>query len=162
MGDTADTIMEQWGAVRPELDSWPVGVVVRIFRASRHLEAGLKDYFTAHDLEPWEYDVLATLLRSGEDGTLRMSDLAGAAMLTPGALTNRVNRLVARGLVTRETDADNRRTVKTTLTDEGRRLAHDLIEGHFANELSLIDGLSRDEQAQLATLLRKLLISLGE
>ncbi|MEU6716234.1 MarR family transcriptional regulator [Nonomuraea sp. NPDC046802] len=162
MNDAVDEIIERWDAIRPDLDTSPVGVVIRIFRASRLLEQGIKDYFEAHGLEPWEYDVLATLLRAGDSSTLRMSDLAGAAMITPSALTNRIDRLVAKGLVTRATDPDNRRLVRTTLTAEGRRLADGLIEGHLANELNLIEGLSADERALLGSLLRKLLLSLND
>ncbi|KAA2263376.1 MarR family transcriptional regulator [Solihabitans fulvus] len=162
MSDAADKVIEQWGDVRPSLDTTPIGVVVRILRAARLLEQGLKEYFDDNGLETWEYDVLATLLRTGEDGSLRMGDLAGAALVTAGALTNRIDRLVAKGLVTRATDAENRRTVRTTLTDRGRELADGLIEGHLANERDLIGALTEDEQQQLAALLRKLLLSLGD
>ncbi|MDI2127556.1 MarR family winged helix-turn-helix transcriptional regulator [Yinghuangia seranimata] len=162
MDDAVDGIIERWGAVRPDLDTAPIGVVVRIFRAARLLDQGVKEYFEAHGLEAWEYDVLTTLLRAGGGGTLRMSDLAGAAMISPAALTNRVDRLVAKGLVTRATDPENRRLVRTTLTEEGRRIADGLIGGHIANELALIDGLTPAEQATLAKLLRKLLLSLDD
>ncbi|SHF63108.1 MarR family winged helix-turn-helix transcriptional regulator [Streptoalloteichus hindustanus] len=160
MGDAVDEITEQWARVRPDLDTTPVGVVLRIFRAARLLEQGLKGYFDEHGLETWEYDVLSTLLRAEGEGPLRMGDLAGAAMVSPGALTNRIDRLVAKGLVTRATDPASRRTVRTALTEEGRQLADGLIEGHIANERDLIDGLTPDEQRQLAALLRKLLRSL--
>ncbi|WP_414167035.1 MarR family winged helix-turn-helix transcriptional regulator [Streptoverticillium reticulum] len=162
MNDAVDEIIGRWGAIRPDLDTTPIGVVLRVFRASRLLEQGIKGYFEAHGLESWEYDVLATLLRAGDSSTLRMGDLAGAAMVSPGALTNRIDRLAAKGLVTRATDPGNRRLVRVTLTTEGRRLADDLIEGHIANELSLIGGLTPDEQAVLGTLLRKLLLSLND
>ncbi|MFJ9952451.1 MarR family winged helix-turn-helix transcriptional regulator [Kitasatospora sp. NPDC091207] len=160
MDDAVDTVIERWRALRPDLDTAPIGVVLRIFRASRLLELGIKDYFEANDLEPWEYDMLTTLLRAGDGAALRMSDLAGAAMISAGALTNRIDRLVAKGLVTRATDPENRRMVRTALTEEGRRIAHSLIEGHLANELDLVRALSPDERAQLEGLLRKLLLSL--
>ncbi|MEV7544092.1 MarR family transcriptional regulator [Streptomyces sp. NPDC089915] len=158
MRDTVDEVIERWDAVRPGLDTEPIGVVLRIFRASRHLDQGIKGYFDEHGLETWEYDILTTLLRAGGGNALRMSDLAGAAMISPAALTNRVDRLVAKGLVTRATDPDNRRLVRTELTAEGSRIAEDLIEGHLANERELIDGLTPQESRQLASLLRKLLV----
>ncbi|GAA2440630.1 MarR family transcriptional regulator TamR [Actinomadura vinacea] len=162
MNDAVDGIIERWGALRPDLDTTPIGVVVRVFRAARLLDQGIKEYFEAHGLETWEYDLLSTLLRAGDSSTLRMSDLAGAAMISPAALTNRIDRLVVKGLVTRATDPENRRLVRTALTDQGRRIANDLIDGHVATELALIDGLTPDEQAVLAKLLRKLLLSLGD
>ncbi|WP_410657676.1 MarR family winged helix-turn-helix transcriptional regulator [Amycolatopsis sp. lyj-112] len=162
MDDAADKVIEQWAETRPQLDAFPVGVVVRVVRASKLLEQGMKGYFDTKDLEPWEYDVLATLFRVGDKGTLRMSDLACAVMVTPSALTNRIDRLVAKGLVTRTADTKSRRTVRTTLTEEGRRLAEELIDGHAANARNLIDGLNDDEQELLTSLLRKLLLSLGD
>nr|BFE86272.1 MarR family transcriptional regulator [Planobispora longispora] len=142
------------------LDVSAMGVVGRVSRASRLLERGVKAHFEEHGLEAWEFDVLATLLRA--DRTLCMSDLAGAAMVSSGALTNRIDRLVAKGLVTRATSEDNRRLVLVTLTAEGRRLAGDLLDGHVANEERLLSGLTPAERAELAALLRKLLCSLGD
>ncbi|GGS80951.1 transcriptional regulator [Planobispora rosea] len=155
-----DKILEQWGTVRPGLDVSAMGVVGRISRASRLLERGVKAYFDEHGLEAWEFDVLATLLRAGR--TLCMSELAGAAMVSSGALTNRIDRLVAKGLVTRATSADNRRLVLVSLTDEGRRVVTGLLDGHVANEDRLLSGLAPDERAELAALLCKLLRSLGD
>ncbi|GIH89467.1 MarR family winged helix-turn-helix transcriptional regulator [Planobispora siamensis] len=160
MNDAVDKILDQWGAVRPGLDVSAMGVVGRVSRASRLLERGLKAYFDEHGLEAWEFDVLATLLRA--DRTLCMSDLAGAAMVSSGALTNRIDRLVAKGLVTRATSEDNRRLVLVSLTEEGRRLASGLLDGHVANENRLLEGLTPDERAQLAGLLCKLLYTLGD
>lgn len=162
MGDATDKIAEQWAAVRPDLDATPVHVVLRIFRSSRLLDQRVKEHFAAHGLESWEFDVLATLRRAGDNGTLRMSDLAGTAMLSPAALTNRVDRLVAKGLVVRTTHPDNRRIVQTSLTEPGRQLVDTLIAGHFSHERELVDGLTAAEQRQLASLLRKLLESLGD
>ncbi|GAA3158928.1 MarR family transcriptional regulator [Planomonospora alba] len=160
MHDAVDKILEQWAAARPGLDVSAMGVVGRLSRASRLLERGVKAYFDEHGLEAWEFDVLATLLRA--DRTLCMRDLASAAMVSSAALTNRIDRLVAKGLVTRATAEDNRRLVLVTLTEAGRRLAGDLLEGHLANERRLLDGLGPAEQAQLAALLRRLLRSLGD
>ncbi|MFB6613555.1 MarR family winged helix-turn-helix transcriptional regulator [Streptomyces sp. NPDC085524] len=162
MRDTVDEVIDRWDAIRPGLDTEPIGVVLRIFRASRLLEQGIKGYFDEHGLETWEYDILATLLRAGGGNTLRMSDLAGAAMISPATLTHRIDRLVAKGLVTRATDPDNRRLVRTELTTEGRGIAEGLIEGHLANERELIESLNPKESQQLASLLRKLLMPLED
>ncbi|MFC4059123.1 MarR family winged helix-turn-helix transcriptional regulator [Planomonospora corallina] len=160
MNDAVDKILDQWSAVRPGLDVSAMGVVGRISRASRLLERGVKAYFDEHGVEPWEFDVLAALLRA--ERTLCMSDLAAATMVSSAALTNRIDRLVTKGLVTRAAAEDNRRLVLVTLTEAGRRLAGGLLEGHVANERRLLDGLAPAEQAEFAALLRKLLCSLGD
>ncbi|MFG1822923.1 MarR family winged helix-turn-helix transcriptional regulator [Microbispora bryophytorum] len=160
--DAVDRILGQWTRVRPDVDCSAMGVAGRISRASRLLEKGIKEYFTGHDLEPWEFDVLATLLRSTPDHRLCMSDLATAAMVSSAALTNRVDRLVVKGLVHREVSPSNRRMVLITLTGEGRAVADALLAGHVANEERLLAGLTGEDREQLSGLLRKLLTSLGD
>ncbi len=56
-------------------------------------------------------------------------------------MTHRVDRLVGRGLVTRQVDPDNRRRVLVELTPEGLALVDRVLEGHVANETRLLDGL---------------------
>jgi len=160
--DAVDQILGQWARVRPDVDCSAMGVAGRISRASRLLEKGIKEYFAGHDLEPWEFDVLATLRRANPDHRLCMSDLATAAMVSSAALTNRVDRLVARGLVHREVAPSNRRMVLITLTDEGRTVVDALLEGHMANEERMLSGLTGEDRELLSGLLCKLLTSLGD
>lgn len=160
--DSVDRVLEQWAAERPGLDASPMGVVGRVQRASRLLDRGIGDRLAAHGLQLWEFDILATLLRSGPPYRLSAGALVGASMVTSGAITNRIDRLVARGLVDRETDPDNRRSVRITLTDAGRELVDAALTDHVANETDLLSGLTEKEQTQLADLLRKLLVHLGD
>ncbi|NUO96355.1 MAG: MarR family transcriptional regulator [Nonomuraea sp.] len=139
-----------------------MGVVGRVSRASRLLERGVKDFFAEHGLEAWEFDMLATLLRAGDDTTMCMKDLSASAMVSPGALTNRMDHLVKRGLVDRWQAPHNRRMTLVCLTDEGRRVADDMLERHAANEERLLAGLQEADREALAGLLRKLLVSLGD
>jgi DNA-binding MarR family transcriptional regulator len=83
-------------------------------------------------------------------------------MIGSSALTNRVDRLVSRGLVTRETDAQNRRRVLITLTPDGLVLVDRIAGGHYLNEDRLLSGLSKAQRDRLAATLRTLLISLGD
>lgn len=160
--DSVDRVLEQWAAERPKLDASPMGVVGRVQRACRMLDRGISDRLAAHGLQLWEFDILATLLRSGPPYRLSAGALVGASMVTSGAITNRIDRLVARGLVSRETDPDNRRSVRITLTDAGRELVDTALADHVANESDLLAGLTPKEQTQLAGLLRKLLVHLGD
>ncbi|WP_319714109.1 MarR family winged helix-turn-helix transcriptional regulator [Nonomuraea angiospora] len=108
------------------MDVSPMGVIGRVSRALRLLERGVKEFFAEHGLEAWEFDMLATLLRNEAD-TMCMKDLSAAAMVSPGALTNRMDHLVERGLVDRWPAPDNRRMTLVALTDEGRRVANDIL-----------------------------------
>jgi DNA-binding MarR family transcriptional regulator len=157
--DSLDRVLEQWHATRPDIDPAPMGVVGRIQRACRRLEHGLRVHFAEHGLQLWEFDVLATLRRAGQ---LTAGELVRASMVTSGAMTNRIDRLVARNLVTRQTDPDNRRSVLIDLTDRGRTLIDELLADHVDNETRLLASLTPREQQQLAGLLRKLLTGLGD
>ncbi|MGP4110561.1 MarR family winged helix-turn-helix transcriptional regulator [Streptomyces sp. 4N509B] len=160
--DGVDAIIDQWRAARPDLDCSPMEIVGRLSRASRLLERAVKEELTAHGVEPWEFDVLATLLRSGPPHVLTAGALSAAAMVSSAALTNRIDRLLDRGLVDRTVDPDHRRRVLISLTDEGLTLVNELVEHHLANERRLLQGLDTTDHQRLARLLRHLLVSLGD
>jgi DNA-binding MarR family transcriptional regulator len=158
--DGVDAIIEQWELERPELDHSPIGVVGRISRLARELEARLEPVYREHGLEPGWHDVLATLRRTGPSHRLRPSDITGSLMLTSSGTTKRLDRLERAGLIARAPDPDDRRGVIITLTKAGRELIDRVTEAHMANEARLLEGLSAAERERLAGLLRKLALSL--
>lgn len=160
--DNVDVIIDQWAAARPDLDVSPMEVVGRISRASRLLERALKEFFQAHGVESWEFDVLATLRRAGPPYQLRVGQLLTSVMVNSPTLTNRLDRLVAKGLVERAVDPANRRSVVVTLTESGRELVDELVAGHVANEERILSFLPARERTQLVGLLRGLLVGLGD
>jgi DNA-binding MarR family transcriptional regulator len=162
MADAVDAIVGQWRRERPELEVWPMAVVGRISRLSRLLDKELKEFFAAHGLEFFEFDVLATLRRAGTPYELSAGDLLRTSMVTSGAITNRVDRMEAKGLVVRVRDDNDRRSVRIRLTDHGLALVDDLIGRHVANETRLLSGLPEDERGRLIGTLRTLLESLGD
>jgi len=158
--DGVDKIIEQWRAARPDLDPSPIGVIGRISRLARELEARLEPVYKQHGLEPGWHDLLATLRRSGPPFALRPSDLTGTLMLTSSGTTKRLDKLEEAGLIARGPDPNDRRAILITLTPEGKDLIDGVTAAHLANEASLLEGLSAAEQRELAALLRKLLLSL--
>ena len=93
--DAVDRIVGQWNAVRPDIDSSPIGVVGRS-RLSRLIDRRLAENFARFGIEAWMYDVLATLRRNGVSYELTAGELVGQSMVTTGAITNRIDRLEAR------------------------------------------------------------------
>ncbi|MEU0406396.1 MarR family transcriptional regulator [Streptomyces griseorubiginosus] len=160
MRDAVDEFMDQWAAQRTDLDLDAMGTVGRILRLARLVNVRLKDYFTQYDMETWEFDVLATLRRSGQPLTAKA--LAGSIMIGSAALTNRIDRLVARGLVTRESVPGDRRSLHIALTDEGRELVDRVVEGHVQNQRKILAGLTPADREDLTRVLRTLLVSLGD
>ena len=157
--DGVDAIIEQWQRERPDLDHSPIGVVGRVSRLARELEARLEPVYREHGLEPGWHDVLATLRRTPSH-QLRPSDFTGSLMLTSSGTTKRLDKLERAGLIARSPDPDDRRGVTITLTGEGRALIDRVTEAHMANEHRLLEGLGAREREQLAGLLRKLGLSL--
>ena len=96
--DGVDAIIEQWTRERPEIDHAPIGVVGRISRLAREIEARLEAVYGEHGLEPGWHDVLATLRRTGPPYQLRPSDFTGSLMLTSSGTTKRLDRLERAGL----------------------------------------------------------------
>jgi len=155
-------IIDQWRRERPGLDTGAVEVVARISRAARLLERHTQAFFTGHGLQPWEYDVLAALRRAGRPHELSAGALKTAMLVTPGAMTNRIDRMAGRGLVATRTDPGDRRSTLVRLTERGLQLIDSVAASHSANELRLLSGLDGEDQQQLAALLKKLLLALGD
>lgn len=162
MSDAVDEIRAQWGRERPDLDTWPMGIVGRISRLSRLLDRELKEFFAGYGLEFWEFDVLATLRRAGGTNGLTAGDLNKAAMVTSGAITNRIDRLATKGLVERVPDPQDRRSIRVRLTDQGRAMVDEIVGPHVENEARLLASLGLEERTQLENTLRSVLESLGD
>src|SRR3954464_11625608 len=156
--DGVDAIVEQWRTERPDLDPSPIGIVGRVSRLARELEARLEPVYKAHGLEPGWHDVLATLRRSGQ---LRVTDLTTAMMIGSRGTTKRLDRLEQAGLLARSPDPNDRRGTLIELTPKGRALIDELTPAHLENERALIASLSVSEQATLIELLRKLRLGLS-
>ena len=150
MRDDVDQILEQWRRQRPELDPSPIGIVGRVSRLARELEARLEPVYREHGLEGGWHDVLATLRRQGPPFKLRPTDLTDATMLTSSGTTKRLDKLEQRGLIAREPDPNDRRGTLIALTDKGRAAIDATTADHLANERRLLAALTADEQGQLA------------
>jgi DNA-binding MarR family transcriptional regulator len=154
--DNVDMIVAQWKAERPDIDASPMEVIGRISRLAADLDPLLAPVFTSHGLGDGEFDVLATLRRSGEPFELSPGELGASMMVTSGAVTKRIDRLERSGLVTRRVSEVDARARLIRLTAEGRRIVDEAVVDHVANEKRLLSGLSAAERETLADLLRKL------
>lgn len=160
--DAVDRIAEQWHMVRPELDVSPMEVIGRVSRLSRLVDRKLAENFARHGIEAWMYDVLATLRRSGEPYEMTAGDLGGQTMITTGAMTNRIDRLEGRGLVERDTAADDRRKVIVRLMPAGLALVDEIAPGHLDVERQILSPLTDRQRSQLIDILRSLLLGLDD
>ncbi|MGW6379368.1 MarR family winged helix-turn-helix transcriptional regulator [Rhodococcus sp. NPDC055112] len=164
MSDAVDAILDQWATERPDLvdDFWPVQLLARAQRLTRLVDKSAKATAAQHGLEAGEFDVLVTLQRSGPPYALTAGAFIKASMVTSGAITNRTDRMEAKGLVERVRDGDDRRTVKIRLTERGQELGRAVIVDHFANYARLLADVDRDIVDETADGLRRVLESLGD
>jgi DNA-binding MarR family transcriptional regulator len=155
--DEVDDLIEAWERERSDLDLAPVAVFSRISRLARRLDLARRDAFTKHGIEPWEFDVLAALRRAGAPYELSPGRLLRETLVTSGTMTNRVDRLAARGYVERYPDPADRRGVLVRLTWEGKATVDAAFEALLAEEAALLADLSDGDRIRLASLLRTLL-----
>jgi len=160
--DHVGRIMDQWHRERPDLDVSPQGVIGRLHRVAARLTEELVSVYADYGLGEGEFDVLATLRRSGAPYELTPGELAASTMVTSGAVTKRVDRLADRGLVTRRVGEQDARGRVIALTDTGRDLIDRAFEAHMANEHRLLAGLGDIDRTRLARLLEAWGRELGE
>jgi DNA-binding MarR family transcriptional regulator len=159
--DEVDELVEAWQRERADLDLAPVEVFSRISRLSHHLDRARRSAFTAQGIEPWEFDVLAALRRAGQPYELTPGRLIRETLVTSGTMTNRVDRLAARGLVQRSPDPADRRGVLVGLTAAGRKTVDAAFEELLGRESQLLESLGADDRVQLAALLKTLMSPFG-
>ena len=157
MRDEVDELVESWARERSDLDLAPVAVFSRISRLARHLDLARRQAFTAHGIESWEFDVLAALRRAGAPYELSPGRLLRETLVTSGTMTNRVDRLAARGFVERYPDPEDRRGVIVRLTAEGKAAVDGAFTALLDAEHTLLQDLAAKDREALAGLLRTLL-----
>jgi DNA-binding MarR family transcriptional regulator len=158
--DEVDRIVGAWRRERPDLDVAPLEVLSRVTRLARHLDRARSAAFARHQLETWEFDVLAALRRSGPPYRLSPGQLVAQTMVTSGTMTNRIDRLAGRGLVRRLPDPADGRGVMVSLEDSGRALADAALADLLQVERDVLAVLETGEPERLAGLLRDLLTAL--
>jgi DNA-binding MarR family transcriptional regulator len=158
--DRIDWIVSQWRRERPDVDTNAMALVGRIQRAAAELRPRLDATHARFGLTGESFDVLASLRRAGAPYELTPTQLYTQLMLSSGAVTNRIDRLEADGLVERRPDPNDRRGTRVRLTSRGKQLIDRAVVQHVANEASVLSALTEKEQTQLGQLLRKLLLHL--
>lgn len=154
--DEVDRLVSAWRRERPDLDVSPLEVLSRVNRLARHLDRARRTAFAERGLETWEFDVLSALRRAGSPYQLSPGQLLTQTLVTSGTMTNRIDRLAAKGLVVRGPDPSDRRGVLVRLTDAGRELADTALTALLKSERELLAALPEKRLSELAGLLREL------
>lgn len=136
-----------------------VSVIARLERIRRIIHCELEATFAEHGLNESDFAALATLRRLDQPGGVSQRQLMHELNLTSGTVSVRVDRLGARGLVTRTPDAYDRRNSLVSLTGAGQALFDRTAPAHLATEKRLLSALSSDQIDALIPVLRQLLVS---
>ena len=161
MGSTADDdvdrIVAQWARERPELETEAMAVFGRVYRIARLVGDAQETVYRRCGINRGEFDVLATLRRSGAPYSLSPSELTQSMMITSGGMTGRLDRLERRRLLSRSPDPDDRRGLRVTLTDEGFALVEDAVGAGLAVQQTVLQQLPAADRQVLGGMLKRLL-----
>ncbi len=156
--DIIDKLISEWGKERPDLDTSAMGVVGRILKLGKVLEKRAGLALKESDLYYTDFDVLATLRRSGSPYQLTPKELMKSVLITSGAMTSLLERLTKLDLIYRETDEKDKRVKRAILTPKGIEIIDKAIEIRFYEATESINYLSDEEKNSLAKILRKMVL----
>ncbi|KAB7610203.1 MarR family transcriptional regulator [Amylibacter sp. SFDW26] len=158
--DEIEKIRNQWAKQRPDINTEPMELIGRLLRISHHFSSQMGTTFSAHGLTGADFDVLATLLRSGKPHALSPNQLLATMMITSGTMTNRIDQLEKKGLVKRIQNPEDKRSVSIALTEKGQTITDKAVTAHVETQKQLVSALTEKEQASLNSLLKTYMISI--
>lgn len=152
--DKMDIVLKQWNDVRPDLDVTGMGVIGRLKLVHQYMQAEMQKTWDKYDLNLASFDVLATLRRAGEPYQLSPGALIQSSLVTSGTMTNRVDRLVQKGLVERVKNPDDGRGFFIALTEPGFHLIEQAIVDHVETQNRLVSAIPDLERQQFSDALK--------
>lgn len=158
--DAVDRILGQWHCERPDLDVSAMGVLGRLARTGALVQKQLAVVFAEYELSHWEFDVLATLRRSGQPYRLSPTALFSSLMLSSGTMTRQLQQLESRGLIERLPNPADARSMLVQLSSSGFSMIEKVIAAHAENQHRILQGLDPEACRQLDAGLKQLLLLL--
>lgn len=156
--DFVDILIEEWNAVRPELDLEGVALVARLVRLSQYFTNRLDSNFDVYGTNRGEFEVLAALARHPET-SLTPKEIHRKILVSSGGLSNRLRRLEEKGLIRRDEDPCDGRGVIVKLLPKGLSLVEEVLLSHIAIEKQMVRVLDAQEKEQLIRIMKKLLVA---
>jgi DNA-binding MarR family transcriptional regulator len=156
--DLAEQIAAAWQREQPQLPVGSIRILTRIRQAAKLLTDDRRRTLARVAMDAATLDLLSTLRRAGAPYRLTTRELAARSLISAGAVTQRVDRAEAAGLVERLPPEPLSRAVPVRLTEAGRAAVDAAVGDLLHHEQRLVDRiLDPDEQAELARLLAKFL-----
>jgi len=155
-----DEILRQWQKENPTLSLRGMEVFGRLGQVALLASNVVETNLARFGLKLGEFDVLASLRRSGSPFRLNPTQLWQGMLLSSGAMTNRLDRLETAGYIERLADPNDRRATLVSLTEKGLKLVEEAVLSHTQNEDTSIQDLTDEEINTLNSLLTKLKLSI--
>lgn len=155
--DGVDAIVAQWADERPDLDTTTMELVGRVYRIAKHVGDAMERCYARYGITRADFDVMATLRRSGPPFQLAPRHLTASLMLTSGGMTGRLDRLESLGHIERRPDPSDRRCLLVALTPSGRELLDEALVAGLDVHAQMFARLSPTRRRQVADQLREVL-----
>jgi DNA-binding MarR family transcriptional regulator len=159
--DSIDRFIEESLALFPGVDPETEGIIDRMHKLAKHAKRITETTVKRFDLNVGEFHALVKL-RVAPGQRLTAGDLAERLDLSTGAMTNRLDGLEERGLVTRERATTDRRSVLVTITPKGADKLVQSVEAAGKEEQAFLSVLADTQRRQLNGLLRTLVLSVED
>jgi DNA-binding MarR family transcriptional regulator len=155
--DRLDEKLEVWKREIPALDVLTEGIVERIQVLARYFDRSMDETLAEFGLDGRLYWMIGNLRYPGPPYRRSPGELAESMHLSSGAMTNRLDRAEAAGLIRRLPDPNDRRAQLIEPTEKGHAEWDRLVGAQAQREALFASALSDDEKATLHGLLRRLM-----
>jgi DNA-binding MarR family transcriptional regulator len=147
-------------ALDKALDGSALWVLLAVYRSFALLDRDQAEEVGNMGLTPLQFNILTVLQRTGQPTT--MGALAGMLVVKPTNLSGNFNTLVERGLVRREINEADQRSLLAVLTPQGHAFLDEHLPAHWRRLERLMYGLGREKRLQLVALLKELVVSIED
>lgn len=157
--DHVDEMLDVWVREIPDLDKLTEGIIERIQILNWNFNQSLDEVLEEYDLDRREFGLLGKLRRHGPPYQASAGRLAADLRLSSGAITNRLDRMEAAGLIRRLPDPSDRRGTLVEPTEKGHAAWDATVGASARREAAALAVLTAREKEQLHDLLRDLMQS---
>lgn len=157
--DSLDESLEIWAREIPDLDPVTEGIIERIQILAFNVNQSMDDTLAEYDLDRRSFQLLGKLRRHGTPYQVSAGKLATELRLSSGAMTNRLDRMEAAGLIRRLPDPNDRRGTLVEPTAEGHAAWDKSVGAQARREALFSSVLSDTEKERLQDLLRHLMLA---
>jgi DNA-binding MarR family transcriptional regulator len=155
--DELDAMLAIWAREIPNLDPMTEGIVERVQTLAKAFDQSLEETLAESGLDRRSFHVLAKLRAVGPPYRQSAGQLASRMRLSSGAMTNRLDRMEAAGLVRRLHDPDDRRGTLVEPTKAGHEIWDRTAGTQAVREARISSVLDAQDRAELYRLLRLLM-----